>query len=126
MAGRRPSGAGRNGSLEARGADRLLGFDDRLFRDTAKLEAEAVVLHVYATQAVPGLLQAEPYPRTVFAIWRPQLDEAVIEQRLAARLARQGSEAVRRGQPEQLLLIVEKRNVEIQVMPHGAPKGTGA
>lgn len=81
---------------------------------------------MYAAQAVPGLLQAEPYPRTVFAIWRPQLDEAVIEQRLAARLARQGSEAVRRGQLEQLLLIVEKRNVEIQVMPHGAPKGTGA
>ncbi|MEU6393812.1 helix-turn-helix transcriptional regulator [Streptomyces sp. NPDC046939] len=111
------------------------------FRDAAKLEAEAVELHVYATQAVPGLLQAEPYARTVFAIWRPQLDEAVIEQRLAARLARQGifdrrppphlsfvieeavllrplgGEAVRRGQLQQLLLIEEKRNVEIQVMP---------
>ncbi|MYZ37487.1 helix-turn-helix transcriptional regulator [Streptomyces sp. MnatMP-M17] len=111
------------------------------FRDAAKLEAEAVVLHVYATQAVPGLLQTEEYARAVFAMWRPQLDEEVIEQRLAARLARQGifdrrpaphlsfvveeavllrplgGAAVWRGQLEQLLLIEEKRNVEIQVMP---------
>ncbi|QYX80541.1 helix-turn-helix domain-containing protein [Streptomyces akebiae] len=111
------------------------------FRDAAKLEAEAVVLHVYATQAVPGLLQTEEYARGVFAMWRPQLDEGVIEQRLAARLARQeifdrrpaphlcfvveeavilrplGGETVWRGQLEQLLLIEEKRNVEIQVMP---------
>ncbi|GAA3788069.1 helix-turn-helix transcriptional regulator [Streptomyces coacervatus] len=111
------------------------------FRDAAKLEAEAVVLHVYATQAVPGLLQTEEYARAVFAMWRPQLDEEVIEQRLAARLARQGifsrrpaphlsfvieeavllrplgGETVRRGQLEHLMLIAEKRNVEIQVMP---------
>ncbi|MFF0016212.1 helix-turn-helix domain-containing protein [Streptomyces sp. NPDC005374] len=111
------------------------------FRDAAKLEAEAVVLHVYATQAVPGLLQTEEYARAVFAMWRPQLDEEVIEQRLAARLARQGifdrrpaphlsfvieeavllrplgGAAVWRGQLEQILLINERRNVEIQVMP---------
>ncbi|WP_327666852.1 helix-turn-helix domain-containing protein [Streptomyces sp. NBC_00485] len=111
------------------------------FRDAAKLEAEAVVLHVYATQAVPGLLQAEEYGRAVFAMWRPQLDEEVVEQRLTARLARQeifsrrpaphlsfvieeavllrplGGEAVWRGQLEHLMLIAEKRNVEIQMMP---------
>ncbi|MFJ8002891.1 helix-turn-helix domain-containing protein [Streptomyces fagopyri] len=111
------------------------------FRDAAKLEAEAIVLHVYATQAVPGLLQTEEYARAVFAMWRPQLDEEVIEQRLAARLARQGifgrrpaphlsfvveeavllrplgGAAVWRGQLEQVLLIEERRNVEIQVMP---------
>ncbi|MFC9038849.1 helix-turn-helix domain-containing protein [[Kitasatospora] papulosa] len=111
------------------------------FQGAAKLEAEAVVLHVYATQAVPGLLQTEGYARAVFAMWSPQLDEEVIEQRLAARLARQaiigqrpephlsfvieeavllrplGGDAVRRGQLEQLLLIEEKRNVEVQVMP---------
>jgi hypothetical protein len=111
------------------------------FRDAAKLEAEAVVLHVYATQAVPGLLQTEEYARAVFAIWRPQLDEEVVDQRLTARLARQeifsrrpaphlsfvieeavllrplGGEAVWRGQLEHLMLIAEKRNVEIQVMP---------
>ena len=36
------------------------------FRDAAKLEAEAVELHVYANQAVPGLLQTEEYARAVF------------------------------------------------------------
>ncbi|MCQ6555489.1 helix-turn-helix domain-containing protein [Streptomyces sp. C10-9-1] len=111
------------------------------FRDAAKLESEAVVLHVYATQAVPGLLQSEEYGRAVFAMWRPQLEEEVIEQRLGARLARQGifdrrpsphlsfvieeavllrplgGQSVWRGQMEQLLLIEEKRNVEVQVMP---------
>ncbi|MFJ5174421.1 helix-turn-helix domain-containing protein [Streptomyces griseoviridis] len=111
------------------------------FRDAARLEAEAVVLHVYATQAVPGLLQAEDYARAVFAMWRPQLDAEVIEQRLVARLARQeifdrrpaphlsfvieeavlrrplGGMAVWRGQLEQILLIEERRSVEIQVMP---------
>lgn len=111
------------------------------FRDAAKLEAEAVVLHVYATQAMPGLLQSEEYARAVFAMWLPQLDEEIIEQRLAARLARQqifdrrpaphlsfvveeavllrplGGRAVWRVQLEQLLLVAEKRNVEIQAMP---------
>lgn len=111
------------------------------FQGAAKLEAQAVVLHVYATQAVPGLLQAEEYGRAVFSMWRPQLDDDVIEQRLVARLARQevldrrpaphvsfvieeavllrplGGLTVWRAQLEQLLLLKEKRNVEIQVMP---------
>lgn len=59
------------------------------FRDAAKLEAEAVELHAYDTQLVNGLLQTEEYARAVFAMWQPLLDEAVIEQRVAARLARQ-------------------------------------
>ncbi|WP_109001528.1 helix-turn-helix domain-containing protein [Streptomyces rishiriensis] len=111
------------------------------FRDAAKLEAEAVELHVYDTQLVNGLLQTKEYARSVFAMWQPLLDEALIEQRLAARLARQeilspgslthlsfvieeavllrplGGEGVWRGQLEHLRLIAEKRNVVIQVMP---------
>ncbi|MFD5252042.1 helix-turn-helix domain-containing protein [Streptomyces bobili] len=111
------------------------------FRDAAKLEGEAVELHVYDTQLVNGLLQTEEYARAVFAMWQPLLDEALMEQRVAARLARQeifsrrpaphlsfvieeavllrplGGEAVWRGQLEHLMLIAEKRNVVIQVMP---------
>ncbi|MFI1486137.1 helix-turn-helix domain-containing protein [Streptomyces sp. NPDC020747] len=111
------------------------------FRDAAQFEAQAVELHLYATQAAPGLLQTEEYAAAVFAMWRPLLEEAVIEQRVAARLARQeifarrpaphvtfvieeavlrrplGGEAAWRGQLEQFLLVGEKRNVEIQVMP---------
>lgn len=111
------------------------------FRDAARLEAEAVELWVYATQAVPGLLQTEEYMRAVFGMWRPLLDEETVEQRVVARLARQqvfdrrpasllsfvideavvrrplGGSSVMRGQLEQLLLVGAFRNVEIQVMP---------
>ncbi|MGW2522906.1 helix-turn-helix domain-containing protein [Streptomyces sp. NPDC001617] len=111
------------------------------FRDAARYEAKAVARHVYATKAVPGLLQTEEYARAVFAMWRPLLDEETIGQRVAARLARQeifsrtpmptisfvieefvlrrplGGWAVMRGQLEQILLCGQHRNVEIQVMP---------
>ncbi|GHF48249.1 hypothetical protein GCM10018783_17010 [Streptomyces griseosporeus] len=59
------------------------------FRDAARLEGEAVELHVYATKAVPGLLQCDEYARAVFTMWRPLLAQDVIEERVAARLARQ-------------------------------------
>ncbi|MDH2388436.1 helix-turn-helix transcriptional regulator [Streptomyces sp. HNM0663] len=111
------------------------------FRDAARLEAKAAALHVYATKAVPGLLQTEDYARAVFSMWRPLLDEETINQRVAARLARQevfsrtplptisfvieefvlrrplGGRVVMRGQLEQILLCGQLRNVEIQVMP---------
>ncbi|WMX48771.1 helix-turn-helix transcriptional regulator [Streptomyces roseicoloratus] len=111
------------------------------FRDAAKLEAEAVELHVYATQVTPGLLQTEECARAVFGMWRPLVDEEIIEQRIAARLARQeifsrrphphmsfvieeaaihkrlGGNQVWRGQLEHILLISQSRNIEIQVMP---------
>ncbi|GGM12330.1 transcriptional regulator [Streptomyces fumigatiscleroticus] len=111
------------------------------FRDAARLEAEAVELHAYDTHVVKGLLQTEEYARAVFTMRRPLLDEETIEQRVAARLLRQGIFArwpaplmsfvieeaalrrpiggaeVHRGQLEQVLLVAQKRNVEIQVMP---------
>ncbi|MGW5582989.1 helix-turn-helix domain-containing protein [Streptomyces sp. NPDC003857] len=111
------------------------------FRDAARLEGEAVELHVYANQAVPGLLQTEEYARAVFGMWRPLLDEETIAQRVTARLARQdifarrpmptisfvieeatlrrplGGERILRGQLEQVLLVGQQRNVELQVMP---------
>ncbi|WP_225849910.1 helix-turn-helix transcriptional regulator [Streptomyces sp. HPF1205] len=111
------------------------------FRDAARLEAEAVELHVYANQAVPGLLQTEEYARAVFGMMRPPLDEDSVNERVVARLARQevfarrpepmmsfvidesvlrrpiGGRAVLRGQLEQILLVGHKRTVEVQVMP---------
>ncbi|MEU0987250.1 MULTISPECIES: helix-turn-helix transcriptional regulator [unclassified Streptomyces] len=111
------------------------------FRDAARLEAQAADLHVYATHAVPGLLQTEDYARAVFAMWRPLLGEEVMEQRISARLARQelfsrlplpmlsfvieetvlrrplGGVEVLRGQLEQILRRGRERHVEIQVMP---------
>jgi transcriptional regulator with XRE-family HTH domain len=111
------------------------------FRDMARLEAEAVELCAYDTLVVNGLLQNEEYMRAILSMRRPLLDEETIELRVAARLARQeifkrwpapllsfvmeepllrkplGGKAVLRGQLEHLLLIGDKRNVELQVMP---------
>ncbi|GAB2442902.1 helix-turn-helix domain-containing protein [Streptomyces incanus] len=111
------------------------------FRDMARLESEAVELCSYDTLVVKGLLQTEEYMRAVLSMRRPLLDQGTIEQRVAARLARQeifnrwpapllsfvmeeavlrkplGGKTVLRGQLEHLLLIGDKRNVELQVMP---------
>ncbi len=111
------------------------------YRSYAALEAEAVELHFYANQGVPGLLQTRDYAWAMFSRRRPLLDEETIEKRVADRLARQqiferwpspmisyvleevvlerpiGGRAVRKGQLKQLLRISELRNVEIQVMP---------
>ncbi|MGW8696396.1 helix-turn-helix domain-containing protein [Streptomyces eurythermus] len=114
------------------------------FQDAAALEKKAVAVHFFGVQTVPGLLQTEDYARAVFAMRRPPLDVATIEQRVAARLARQeiferkpaptvtfvmeeailrqrlGGPAVMRGQLEQILLVGQRPNVQIQVMPHEA------
>ncbi|WP_435886460.1 helix-turn-helix domain-containing protein [Streptomyces hirsutus] len=119
------------------------------FRDAARLEAEAAELHVYANQAVPGLLQTEGYAQAVFGMMRPPLDEDALAQRVAARLARQevydkspqplmsfvidesvlrrpmGGRDVLRGQLEQILLAGRKSTVEIQVMPLGSEENAG-
>ncbi|MFE3410400.1 helix-turn-helix domain-containing protein [Streptomyces mirabilis] len=111
------------------------------FRDAAKLEAEALEVHVYDNHVVNGLLQTEEYTRALLAMRRPLLDQDTIEQRVTARLVRQeifnkwpapllsfvmeepvvkrplGGKAVHRGQLEQILLLGQNRNVEIQVMP---------
>ncbi|MFF0206075.1 helix-turn-helix domain-containing protein [Streptomyces sp. NPDC005017] len=111
------------------------------FRDMARLEAQAVELCAYDTLVVNGLLQTEEYMRAILSMRRPLLDEETIELRVAARLTRQaifdrwpapllsfvmeeavvrrplGGQDVLRGQLEHLLLIGDKRNVELQVMP---------
>ncbi|OAR26240.1 transcriptional regulator [Streptomyces sp. ERV7] len=111
------------------------------FRDYAKEEAEAVALHDYSTQAVPGLLQTEEYARAVFTQRRPLLDEETVEKRVADRLARQqifdrwpaptfsfvleeamlsrpvGGLTVQMNQLQRLLHVGSLRTVELQVMP---------
>ncbi|MFG2669858.1 helix-turn-helix domain-containing protein [Streptomyces sp. NPDC048445] len=119
------------------------------FRDAARLEAEAVELHVYDTHVVNGLLQTEEYSRSVFTMRRPLLDEATVEQRVTARMDRHkiferrplptisfvieesvlrrplGGTNVMRGQLEHLLLCGQQRNVEIQVMPNAREDHAG-
>ncbi|MZE78546.1 helix-turn-helix domain-containing protein [Streptomyces sp. SID5475] len=112
------------------------------FRDAARLEAGATALYIYASHLVPGLLQTEDYAEAIFRMQRPLLTEDVINQRLAARLARQevhnrrpaplisfiieewvllrpiGGRDTLRGQLEHIIgMGKQHRNVEIQVMP---------
>ncbi|WP_228473201.1 helix-turn-helix domain-containing protein [Streptomyces cyaneochromogenes] len=111
------------------------------YRSYAGLEAQAVELHFYANQGVPGLLQTKDYAGAVFSRRRPLLDEETIERRVADRLDRQqifdkwpapmcsyvleevildrpiGGRQVHADQLRQLLRIGSMRNVEIQVMP---------
>ncbi|MGW2782299.1 helix-turn-helix domain-containing protein [Streptomyces populi] len=111
------------------------------FQGMAKLEKECIELLMYDALIVNGLLQTEEYTRALLAMRRPPLAQETIAQRVTARLARQGifdrqpapllgfvmneavlrqrygSRGVLRGQLEHLLLIGQKRNVEIQVMP---------
>ncbi|GHE70414.1 helix-turn-helix domain-containing protein [Streptomyces griseoaurantiacus] len=119
------------------------------FRDAARQEAEAVELHVYANQAVPGLLQTESYATAVFRMMRPPLDDATLEQRVTGRLARQsffarqpaplatfvidesvlrrpiGGRAVLHEQLEQLLVAARRRTVDIQVRPLDREENAG-
>ncbi|OIK26835.1 helix-turn-helix domain-containing protein [Streptomyces malaysiense] len=111
------------------------------FQGMAQLEKEAIELLMYDTLVVNGLLQTEEYMRAVLGMRRPTLNPEVIEQRVAARLARQdifdrrpspllsfvmcesvlrrrlGGNSVARGQLEHLLLVGQKQDVELQVLP---------
>ena len=119
------------------------------FQGMAALEKEAIELLMYDTLVVNGLLQTEEYMRALLGMRRPLLDPETIEQRVAARLGRQaivegrpapllsfvldesvlrrpyGGKDVLRGQLEQCLLIGQKRNVEIQVMPIDSVESSG-
>ncbi|MDT0397223.1 helix-turn-helix domain-containing protein [Streptomyces edwardsiae] len=132
---------GAGGLLNALKGEMARAQYPRFFRDMARLEAEAVELCAYDTIVVNGLLQTEETMRAILAMRRPLLDQETIEQRVAARLARHeifnrwpaplmsfvmeeaalrrphGGKAVLRGQLEHLLLVGDKRNVELQVMP---------
>lgn len=111
------------------------------FRDYALLEADAVEINFFSTLTVPGLLQTEEYARTTFMSRQPLLDEATIEQRVTARLARQetltrwpspmvsavidesvlrrsvGGCEVRNGQLKHLQHLARLRSTTVQVLP---------
>ncbi|HET6353351.1 helix-turn-helix transcriptional regulator [Streptomyces sp.] len=119
------------------------------FRDYARLEAEAVEVNFYSTLTVPGLLQTEEYARLTFTVRQPLLAEDVIEQRVAARLARQeiltrwpspivtavidesvlrrqiGGRSVQQGQLKHLLHLGRLRSTTIQVLPLDCEENAG-
>lgn len=111
-------------------------------RDVKRLESGAVEICSYNNSVVDGLLQTEEYARAVFGSRRPPFSEEELEQRVAARLARQeiidgpttlpvfsfvqcestlrrpyGGRMVMRRQLERLLQRGQLRNVDVQIMP---------
>lgn len=119
------------------------------FRDAAKVEASAAVLQIYDVHVVNGLLQTEDYARAVFRTMKPPFDDDELEERVAARLARQavfarmpkplvtfvieesvlrrpiGGRQVLRGQLEQILMVGRMPTVEVQVMPLSREENAG-
>ncbi|MFI7346686.1 Scr1 family TA system antitoxin-like transcriptional regulator [Streptomyces sp. NPDC049936] len=122
------------------------------FRQWARLEATALSLYTYECRVVPGLLQTEAYTRAVSLNVPPVPDEHELDQRVAARLARQellsvarkpptaftfiveeavlmrdtGGQDVTRGLLDHVVGLVEQNwNVEVQVMPLRQPAHAG-
>ncbi|MFG3093930.1 Scr1 family TA system antitoxin-like transcriptional regulator [Streptomyces sp. NPDC048202] len=119
------------------------------FQGMAQLEKEAMELQMYDALVVNGLLQTEEYMRALLDMRRPPLDPETIEQRVAARLARQeilgrrpatllsfimdesvlrhryGGKPILQGQLEHLLLVGARRNVELQVLPTACDDNAG-
>ncbi|MQY35581.1 hypothetical protein SRB17_35590 [Streptomyces sp. RB17] len=119
-------------------------------RDLKKLEADAVELCAYNNSVVHGLLQTKEYAQAVFSARRPPFTAEELDQRLAARVARQeivnetmarpvfsfvqcestlrrpiGGRMVMRAQLERLLEVSEFRNVDLQVLPLGREQNSG-
>ncbi|POX37583.1 transcriptional regulator [Streptomyces sp. Ru73] len=104
-------------------------------------EREAIAHYSYENQVFPGLLQTEAYARAVFRNEIPVLSEEEIDERVAARLARQdiirrkvpidasfiiaenvlmqrlGGEAVRLEQLRRVRECADLPGVSVQVMP---------
>ncbi len=94
----------------------------------------------YRTMVVPGILQTEDYMRTLFRAWRPSPTQEQIDRDTSDRLARQsvldnedqqfwfildeaalrrvaGNSAVAEAQIAKLIEILDRPNVELQVVP---------
>ncbi|MFE6103892.1 Scr1 family TA system antitoxin-like transcriptional regulator [Streptomyces laurentii] len=119
------------------------------FVQWAELEKEAICLYIYESRMTPGLLQVEPYAKTLFEEQVPLMSEEDIEEKQIARLERMelltrrpntvfcfiieehairrqiGGPEVHRAQIEHLLHMAEQRNVEIQVMPQSRDHHSG-
>jgi transcriptional regulator with XRE-family HTH domain len=70
------------------------------------LEAEAVAISDFEPGVIPGLLQTPDYARALHAASMPRLSEAVIEQRIEVRRARQA--VLTRDEPPQLRAVVDE------------------
>ncbi|WP_240509260.1 helix-turn-helix domain-containing protein [Streptomyces agglomeratus] len=86
------------------------------------LERDAIALSWFENQVLPGLLQTEGYARAVFRTDVPALRAEEIEQRVAARLARQ--DILRRAEPATASFIVSEAVLVDRLGGDGVHAGT--
>ncbi|THA33575.1 XRE family transcriptional regulator [Streptomyces sp. A1277] len=82
------------------------------FVQWARLEATAISLYTYECRVIPGLLQTEAYARAVSLDVPPLPDPEELEERIAARMARQELLSVSRKPPTAFSFIVEQSVLE--------------
>lgn len=82
------------------------------FVQWARLEATAISLYTYECRVIPGLLQTEAYARAISLDVPPLPDPEELEQRIAARMARQELLSVNRKPPTAFSFIVEQSVLE--------------
>ncbi|MET7799788.1 helix-turn-helix domain-containing protein [Streptomyces decoyicus] len=141
---------GAGGRLTALKEDVALVRYPKKVRDLKKLEAAAVELCHYENSVLNGLLQTEEYAQALIGNRRPLFPPREIEERVAARMARQeildssatppifsfvqcestlrrpiGGRLVMRRQLERLLEVGQFRNVDLQVLPLGREVNPG-
>ena len=119
------------------------------YHSYVELEATATMIRAYQGQLVPGLLQTEEYARALFRINPDRFTAEMIDEMVAARLARQvllaaphgrmywfvldeailhrpvGGHEVMRAQLAHLLDFADQPNVVIQVVPFDAGEYPG-
>src|SRR5271170_5145399 len=79
------------------------------FRPFQPYESEAVALRMFEHVLIPGLLQTEDYARAVLST-HPNTSQDVVEERVAARMARQEI-LTREGPPPPVLWVLLDENV---------------
>ncbi|WP_256070004.1 MULTISPECIES: helix-turn-helix domain-containing protein [unclassified Streptomyces] len=82
------------------------------FRQWARLEGLAISLCTYDCRVVPGLLQTEAYARAMSLSVPPLAGEAVLQERVAARIARQDLLSTDREPPCAFSFILEQAVLE--------------
>lgn len=121
-----------------------LGQGTHEWRNYADREPDATDILTYESSMIPGLLQTEPYARTVVDAVRPTLSADVVQARVANRMTRQeiltrddpprlwailgeavlhnlvGSRALMADQLRHVLAMAQLPNITIQVLPFAA------
>ncbi|MYQ80863.1 MULTISPECIES: helix-turn-helix domain-containing protein [unclassified Streptomyces] len=82
------------------------------FVQWARLEATAISLYTYECRVIPGLLQTEAYARAVTLSAPPVPGPEELEERIAARMARQELLSIHRKPPTAFSFIVEQSVLE--------------